>query len=62
MPIFVSHTGENMFEVTKRMLDVLCPGWESKIIGYTPDGASNMTGVHQGLGMRIQRVAKDGLF
>lgn len=62
IPMYISHTGENMFQLTKRTLDVLCPGWESKIIGYTSDGASNMTGVHQGLGTRIQRVAEDGLF
>lgn len=62
IPMFESHTGLNMFNVVKKAMDALCPEWEKKIIGYTSDGASNMTGSVQGLGTRIGAVAGDGFY
>ena len=56
IPMFESHTGLNMFNLVKKAMDALCSGWEKKIIGYTSDGASNMTGSVQGLGTRIEEV------
>lgn len=62
IPMFISHTGENIFELLKHLLDVMYPSWKYKIIGYASGGPRNMPGVHQGLGTRILRVAKEGLF
>jgi hypothetical protein len=62
IPMFESHTGANIFNIVKRLLDIMCPDWEHKLIGYTSDGASNMTGAHQGVGTRIQEVTNEGFF
>ena len=48
-PMYESHTGDNMFDLTTKILDVLCPNWKDKVIGVTTDGASNMTGCHVGM-------------
>ena len=52
-PMYESHTGDNMFALTGKILDVLCQNWKEKIIGVTTDGASNMTGCHVGLVTQI---------
>ena len=62
IPMFESHTGLNMFNLLKKAMDALCVGWEKKIIGYTSDGASNMTGCVQGLGTRIEQEASEGFY
>jgi hypothetical protein len=61
-PMYVSHTGDNMFALCSKILDVLCPNWREKVIGVTTDGASNMTGRHVGIITQIQRVANDGFY
>ena len=53
-PMYESHTGDNMFDVTTKILDVLGPSWKDKVIGDTTNGASNMTGCHVGMGTQIQ--------
>ena len=60
--MYESHTGYNMFDLTTKILDVLCPNWKDKIIGATTDGASNMTGCHVGMVTQIQQVAKPGFY
>ena len=60
--MYESHTGDNMFDLTTKILDVLCPNWKDKVIGVTTDAASNMTGCHVGMVTQIQQVAKPGFY
>ena len=60
--MFESHTGENMFNLLKKVFDAMCTQWENKLIGYTSDGASNMTGCNVGLGTLLQRVVLSKLY
>ena len=61
-PMYESHTGYNMFDLTTKILDVLCPNWKDEVIGVTTNGASNMTGYHVGMVSQIQQVAKPGFY
>ena len=61
-PMYESHTGNNMFALTSKILDVLSPDWKKKLIGVTSDGASNMTGCHVGMVTQIQRLALPGFY
>ena len=61
-PMYESYTGDNMFALCSKILDVLCSNWKEKIIGVTTDGASNMTGRHVGIVTQIQRVDNDGFY
>jgi hypothetical protein len=61
-PMYQSHTSNNMYSLTSKILDALCYNWKDKIIGVTSDGASNMTGRHIGLVTQIQHDAKDGFY
>jgi hypothetical protein len=60
--MYKSQTGENMFNLSSKILSTLCPNWTEKLIGITTDGASNMAGCHAGLATFIERVANAGLF
>jgi hypothetical protein len=57
-PILESHTGDKMFDLTTKILDLLCPNWKDKVVGVTTYGASKMTGCHAGMVTQIQQVAK----
>ena len=59
-PMYESHTGDNMFDLTTKILDVLCPNWKDEVIGVKANVASNMTGCHVGMVTQIQQVAKPG--
>ena len=48
------HTGDNMFDLTTKILDVLCPNWKDEVIGVTTNGTFNMTGCHVGMVTQIQ--------
>ena len=61
-PMYESHTGDNMFDLTIKILDVLCPNWKDEVIGVTTNGVSNMTGYHVGMVSQIQQVAKPGFY
>lgn len=61
-PMYASHTGDNMFALCSKILDVLCPNWKEKVIGVTTDGASNMTGRYVEIVTQIQRLANDGFY
>ena len=52
IPIFNRHTGENMYDLISKFLDVICSEWCSKLIGVCTDGASSMTGVLKGVTTR----------
>jgi hypothetical protein len=44
-----SHTGENMFLLIFKFLDMICSNWKSKLIGIATDGTSSMTGRINGI-------------
>ena len=44
VPMFEKHTAVNIFNLTVRVLDALCPAWRAKLIGIASDGANVMTG------------------
>ncbi len=49
LPMNERHTGQSMFDMIVKVLDVICPGWRDSLIGVATDGARNMTGRHVGL-------------
>ena len=53
LPIFDRHTGEVMYGMIFKLLNVICPDWKVKLIGVSSDGAANMTGQHLGVVTRI---------
>jgi hypothetical protein len=61
IPMFVEHSGEEMFKLLSDSLSALDPDWKMKIVGITIDGAASMTGVRKGIVSRIQAVAAKGL-
>ena len=62
LPIKGSHTGQQMFEMTQKVLDVICPGWKNALIGVASDGARNMTGRHSGVITYLQQAALPNFF
>lgn len=44
IPIIGNHTGVNIYEHIKQLLDIICPSWRQKLTGISTDGAANMTG------------------
>ena len=56
IPMFEQHTGENMFNLVARVLDVVCRGWRNQMIGVGSDGANAMIGHLQGV---VTRIAKE---
>ncbi|KAI2512514.1 hypothetical protein MHU86_1967 [Fragilaria crotonensis] len=44
LPMFDRHTGEVMFDMVTKFLNVLCPDWKIRLIGVASDGAHDMTG------------------
>jgi hypothetical protein len=62
IPMFCSHTAEQIFVHATRALDVLCPQWRDLIVSITTDGERKMTGRVSGVATRFERVAKPGFF
>jgi hypothetical protein len=48
VPVFIIHTGENIFNVSAKFLDNICEEWRNSLIGVVTDGARSMTGRIQG--------------
>ena len=48
-----SHSGESLFNLFAKVLDLLCLQWKHKIIGLSTDGAPNMTCYHSGFTTRL---------
>ena len=44
IPMFDQHTGENMFNLVNKFLNIICLNWRAKLIGVGSDGANSMTG------------------
>src|SRR6266496_1728345 len=53
IPMYKAHTGENMFHLIMRILDVICPHWKMQLIRVGSDGASSMTSQFQGVVTRL---------
>ena len=49
LPMTERHTGEAMFGMLVKVMDVIRPGWKHSLVGVATDGARNMTGQHVGL-------------
>jgi hypothetical protein len=49
LPMNERHTGQSMFDMIVKVLDVICPSWRDSLIGVATDGARNMTRRHVGL-------------
>lgn len=63
IPLFGSHTGENMFDVVSKVLySLVGDDWKVKLIGIATDGAANMVGRVSGVVTRIQNVCADGFY
>jgi hypothetical protein len=62
LPMRERHTGEYMFRLMFEFLDALYPGWKSKLIGISSDGASNMTGSISGVVTRLCGVSLRGCY
>ena len=60
--MFEQHTGENMFVLVRRFLDVLCPRWRTQLIGIGSDGASAMIGHLQGVVTRLVQESTNTKF
>ena len=61
IPLFQSHTGENMFATTCKLLDALYPLWKEALIAVSSNGDRLMAGRTQGLLTRIDRVTSHGM-
>jgi hypothetical protein len=55
IPMFEGHTGEYMYQLIVKVLDVLCLKWRLKLIGIGSDGASAMTGGYSGAVTQLER-------
>jgi hypothetical protein len=62
IPMFCSHTAEQIFMHAKRALDVTCPQWRDPIVSIATDGERKMTGRVSGVATRFEQVAKPGFF
>src|SRR6266496_5212627 len=51
IPMYKTHTSENMFHLIMHVLDIVCPCWRMQLIGVGSDGTSSMTGQFQGIVM-----------
>jgi hypothetical protein len=51
--MYEHHTGENIFILIRRVLDVVCPRWRMQMIGVGSDGANSMTEQFQGVVTRL---------
>jgi hypothetical protein len=59
VPMFDQHTAINIFNLTTKFLDAVCPSWRKKLIGIASDGANVMTGRIGGV---VTRLEKESIF
>jgi hypothetical protein len=62
IPIYESHTGLKMFQLVCEFFDIICPTWRTKLISMGSDGASSMTGKHQGVVTRIEQEVNHQMY
>ena len=51
--IYEYHTGENMFILIRRVLDIICSRWRMQMIEINSDDANSMTRKFQDIAMRL---------
>ena len=57
VPMFELHTASNMFALSVKVLDVVCPSWRDKLLGIGTDGANVMTGRLGGMATLLEKEA-----
>jgi hypothetical protein len=62
VPLFTSHTGEQIFLHVVKIIDIICPEWKSIILSITTDGEKKMTGNIQGVATRFEQATHPGFF
>ena len=62
VPLFTYHTGEQMYLHAEKILDILCPEWQSIMLSITIGGEMKMTGHIQGVATRFAQAALPGCF
>lgn len=63
IPIYVTHTGENMYEMNTKCLTAFCGDtWKRKVIGASTDGAASMVGRLSGAVTRIIQGCMPGVY
>ena len=62
VPLFTHHTGEQIYWHAKKILDILCPEWNSIMLSITTDSEKKMTGHIQGVTTRFEQAALSGFF
>ena len=60
--MFTCHTGEQIYLHAKKILDILCPEWQSIMLSITTDGEKEMTGHVQGVATRFEQAPLPGFF
>jgi hypothetical protein len=60
--MFTCHTGEQIYLHVKKILDILCPEWQSIMLSITTDDEKKMTGHIQGVATRFEQAALPGCF
>ena len=62
VPLFNCHSGEQIYLHAKKVLDILCPEWQSIMLSITADGEKKMTGHIQGVATWFEQAALPGFF
>ena len=60
--LFTCYTGEQIYLHAKKILDILCPEWQSIMLSITTDGENSMTGHIQWVATRFEQAALPGFF
>ena len=60
IPVHDRKTGHIIFNTFSKAMDALYSDWREMIIGASSYGEKKITGRHQGVIMRIQRIEKPG--
>lgn len=55
---YQSLIGLAMFNMVRKLFNVLCRGWENKLLACSTDSAANITGHIFGVVTRLSQVAK----
>ena len=61
IPVFDSHTGENMFNVSAKFFECICQEWKKIPVGIATDVTRSMTGRIQDLVTRFEQGVFPGL-
>ena len=62
IPMYEHHTGENMFILIRRDLDIVCPRWRMQMIRVGSDSANSIMGQFQSVVMRLANESANTKF